>query len=170
MASLPNGIGTRHQTRAILFRILARTSTTPLVGQGGFVTRLTTAFIAGLLLLSTAAEAREEVSSGLEDRPAFEREWLAALTGAVAVADVALATAGRNWPAVGFAALGSGLALAVADDGKFSDVLGGLSALSGLSTLLAFGAEDASREFEVLGGSRAVAGDPEGVLALRYRW
>ncbi|MEZ4651002.1 MAG: hypothetical protein R3E97_19895 [Candidatus Eisenbacteria bacterium] len=123
-----------------------------------------------LLLTATSALADEAFDTRALDRPAFEREWLAVLTGGVAVLNVGLAGAGRNSPLAGAAALGSGLVLAFADDGRFSDVLGSLGVLAGASTLLAFAAEDATRELDVVGGSGTVAGDRRTVLAVRYRW
>jgi hypothetical protein len=76
--------------------------------------RVIAVLCAGLLLASSSALA--DTRSRVEDRSAFERGWLAVLTGGAAVLNVGLATADRNSPLLGAATLGSGLVLAFADD------------------------------------------------------
>jgi hypothetical protein len=69
------------------------------------------------------------------ERPAFERAWVAAATGALAVGNLVFILRQRTVPPLALLGIGSGLVLAASDEGKRSDLLAGAGIVLGVSQL-----------------------------------
>jgi hypothetical protein len=59
------------------------------------------------------------------ERPAFEREWVAAATGALAVGNLVFILRQQTIPPLALLGIGSGLVLAASDEGERTDLLAG---------------------------------------------
>lgn len=82
------------------------------------------AFLCALCIACfSGSTASGTVASTREERPAFQREWVAAATGTLAAGNLIFVFDHRSSPSLAFAGIGSSLLLASTDEGKMSDTL-----------------------------------------------